>query len=138
MKVIVALFIKGFLKQRSKLVYDPNYDERNIGGGKTDNSDFIIFFRRYNAETSKTVDVNYIVSKDGGKTFTERNEIKGFEKRSMNFITTGKGTYMVPLFEDSYDCEVRTFKYEQGIVTFDGVLQGVPRQPLRTRWASIE
>ena len=102
---------------------DPNYDDRNISGGLTKEGDLIVFFRRYDAHAGKTVDVNYLISHDGGGTFIHKL-LNGFEKRPMRFVSavTEKGKYLVPLMEDGYKSEIRSFTVNGDDVIFnDGV-----------------
>lgn len=104
-----------------ELVYDdPNYDDRNIAGGMTDEGDVIIFFRRFgdiSGYSGKTKDINYLISHDYGETFSDRIELKGTNKRPMRFVSKKDGTYLLSLFEDDLKSELRTFK-----VTGDDVI----------------
>ncbi|MCF8373034.1 MAG: T9SS type A sorting domain-containing protein [Bacteroidales bacterium] len=53
------------------LVYnDPLYDDRNVAGGLIGVDSIVVFFRKYNADFSITVSLNYIVSIDGGNTWS--------------------------------------------------------------------
>ena len=53
------------------MVYnDTLYDDRNIGGGLIGEDSIIIFFRKFNADIYATVNSNYIISGDGGITWS--------------------------------------------------------------------
>lgn len=100
------------------IIDDPDYDDRNVAGGMTDDGKIIIFYRRYNVSLRKSVDVNYLVSSDFGETFSSRRVILGFAKRPMNFVSAGGGKYIVPLFEDGYKAEIRSFTMNGDEVVF--------------------
>ncbi len=101
------------------VIDDPDYDDRNVAGGMTDDGKIIIFYRRYNVNLGKSVDVNYLISSDFGETFSSRRVLLDFAKRPMNFVSAGGGgKYIVPLFEDGYKAEVRSFTVKGDDVLF--------------------
>lgn len=54
-----------------ELVYnDPYFDDRNVAGGLIGEDSIVVFFRKYNANYGYTVSLNYIVSIDGGNTWS--------------------------------------------------------------------
>ena len=104
------------------LIDDPSCDDRNIGGGMTDDGDIIIFYRRYKlnyingALTGNTIDVNYLISHDHGETFSKRIPLNGIKKLPMRFISAGHNKYYIPLYDE--DSEIRTFSVSGDSVAF--------------------
>jgi hypothetical protein len=66
------------------LVYDSQYDDRNIHGGLVGNDRIVLFFRRYDAATGMKVDFNIMYSDDAGNTFSEPQPIPTFGHASCN------------------------------------------------------
>lgn len=52
--------------------FNDAYDDRNVHGGVTASGRLVIFFRRYNASTSTTVDNNFMYSDNDGSTWSSR------------------------------------------------------------------
>lgn len=112
---------KGVSWSRPVVVYNDSLDDRNLRGGITDNGEIILFFRRYDAENKKSVDLNYIISKDGGNSWSQRKKIifnleVGEEVWIDNFIKVNTNRYLLPIHGVSY-CELRYLSYENGNIS---------------------
>lgn len=62
----------GYSWSVPELVYDSEYDDRNVHGGIIDSTRIVMFFRRYNVPNDSTVDLNYMYSDDGGNSWSNR------------------------------------------------------------------
>ena len=51
-------------------IFDSHYDDRNMGGGITEDGRIVCFFNRYNASNSTFIDLNLIYSDDNGITWS--------------------------------------------------------------------
>jgi len=51
-------------------IYDSSYDDRNIGGGVTENGTIVVAFARYDYNSGTMVDWGWIRSTDGGNTWS--------------------------------------------------------------------
>lgn len=89
-------------------VFSDEYDDRNIHGGVTSTGRFVLFFRRYNATTSSTVDINFMYSDDDGATWSSRTSValghSGASPYGDMIEIPGEG-YMMG-FQDNYYVEV--------------------------------
>lgn len=98
------------------IVYNDEFDDRNIRGGITEEGYIIIFFRRYQAKNWSAVDLNYIISKDDGKSFNLKTKLdfkidpKINEIWIDNFLQIGKNKYLLPVHGVGY-CEMKTFSF---------------------------
>ena len=97
----------------AEIVYSDEYDDRNIRGGITETGAIILFFRRYDAEIAQKVDLNYIISNDGGNTWSERKVLDFgldhiIEVWIDNFLIIGSNNYMLPVHGVGY-CEIHFF-----------------------------
>jgi hypothetical protein len=97
----------------SEMVFNDEYDDRNIRGGITDNGKIVLFFRRYDALSQLSIDLNYIISEDGGDSWTERQSLNfnlDFVEEVWidNFVKVENNKYLLPIHGISY-CEIRYF-----------------------------
>lgn len=58
-----------------KVVFEDNYDDRNINGGLVGNDRIVLTFRRFDAVSLQQIDLNLIFSDDGGETWSNRQII---------------------------------------------------------------
>ena len=63
-------------------VYNSSLDDRNLVVGNLSNGNIIVVFRRFDAVKNNTIDSGYIISNDGGTSWTEYLKIKGTENKS--------------------------------------------------------
>jgi hypothetical protein len=102
-------------------VYNDQYDDRNIRGLLTDDGKLLLFFRRFEATEWKTVDLNYIVSTDGGETWSERRTLPFsspvWEYQAGAPVALGGGHYLLPTYGVGY-CEMRKFTVVGDSLTF--------------------
>ena len=106
------------------IIYNDEFDDRNVRGGITGNGDIIIFFRRYQANILKAIDLNYIISTDGGETFSKRKHLDfSFDATISevwidNFLQIDKNKYLIPIHGVGY-CEMKTFSIVNNHLSFD-------------------
>ncbi|OFY33830.1 MAG: hypothetical protein A2W91_09310 [Bacteroidetes bacterium GWF2_38_335] len=90
------------------LVYDDEYDDRNVHGGRLESDRIVLFFRRFDANFATHVDMNFIYSDDGGETWSTREVIntEGIScgTHTLNYVP-GKG-YM-NIFMQRFYIELR-------------------------------
>ena len=107
-------------------IYDDEFDDRNIRGGITKDGVIVAFFRRYDATKNKPVDLNYILSYDGGQTWTKRFLLDFkisddvYEVWVDNFIDIGSNEYLLPVHGVGY-CEMKVFRIANESVVFNKV-----------------
>jgi hypothetical protein len=94
-------------------IYSDEFDDRNIRGGITEDGAIVLFFRRYDKQIWQAVDLNYIISFDGGNNWSERVTVNFgldhiYEVWIDNFIKLGPNKYMLPIHGVEY-CEIRFF-----------------------------
>lgn len=97
-------------------VYSDEFDDRNIRGGLIKEDVIILFFRRYDAEIKSSVDLNYIISKDGGTSWSQATRINidtniAYEVWIDNITDLGNGKFLLPIHGVSY-CEIRFLEYQ--------------------------
>lgn len=93
---------------KPQVIYKDEYDDRISSAYLLDNGNIIVFFFRYNTIgtwSGYTVDNNYIMSKNGGKTWSKRIFIDD-AKNSGSFMSVfkikGKKGYFVPTYGKYY------------------------------------
>ncbi|WBX76167.1 sialidase family protein [Tenacibaculum ovolyticum] len=102
--------------EKSEIIFNDEFDDRNVRGGITEEGKIILFFRRYDAKKKKAVDLNYIISNDGGNTWGEK-KLLNFNLKFVdevwvdNFIKIGGNKYLLPIHGISY-CELRYLSLE--------------------------
>lgn len=107
-------------------IFDDEWDNRNIRGGLTEDGTIVLFFRRYDGNNWKPVDLNYIVSKDNGKSWTKRTQLVEFQRFVdnfyeiwiSNFTNIGNGRYLIPVCGPKY-CEMKIFRVQEEKVVFE-------------------
>ena len=97
-------------------VYSDQYDDRNIRGGIINDDVILLFFRRYDANSSTPIDLNYIYSLDDGVTWSDREIIDinldvAYEVWIDNIVDLKNGKYLLPIHGVSY-CEIRDLSFE--------------------------
>ena len=103
-----------------KIIYNDEYDDRNLRGGIYKNGEIILFFRRYDASSNSSIDLNYITSYDNGESWTSRKTLN-FDLDNVpevwidNFIEIGESKYLLPVHGVGY-CELWYLGLEKGIV----------------------
>lgn len=109
---------------KPEVVFNDQYDDRNIRGGITQEGYIIVFFRRLDAKDWTSIDLNYIISTDGGKTFSTRQKIDFdfdpdiWEVWIDNFAQISKNKYLLPVHGVGY-CEMRSFSLDGSSIKFD-------------------
>lgn len=108
------------------VVYNDEYDDRNIRGGLLDDDKIIVFFRRCNIgeQQYESVDLGYILSLDGGKTFSSMRNLN-FDIPSEisevwidNLTKIGENRYLLPVHGVGY-CEMKVFSIENNEILFE-------------------
>ncbi len=105
-------------------IFKDEYDDRNIRGGITEEGYIIVFFRRYEANTCTSIDLNYVISTDAGKSFSPRHKLildinpNLYEVWIDNFAKISRNQYLLPVHGVGY-CEMRTFHITKSLIQFD-------------------
>ena len=107
----------------TETVYNDQWDCRNTRGVLTEDGKIVVFFRRFMPETYTTVDLNYIVSIDGGETWNARralpftSPVSVVEYQIGAPVALGSNCYLVPAYGLGY-CEMRRYTVADDSLVF--------------------